>query len=179
VAAEPENMDYLATLGEVLLRDPTPAHLTRARELLERVVARTNAEPQTYYDLGQTLQRLGEHDAARWAFLRALDGDPKLSEPYVNLAQLARPLDQPEQLRLWGPIVRSVEEHLRTELLLSRRVWNLPSDADGYRALAQQYLEAVELSKAQSQLEEAVRLRPRWVEARQLLQQIRRTREVL
>jgi tetratricopeptide (TPR) repeat protein len=179
VAAEPENMDYLATLGEVLLRDPTPAHLTRARELLERVVARPNAEPQTYYDLGQTLQRLGEHDAARWAFLRALDGDPKLSEPYVNLAQLARPLAQPEQLRLWGPIVRSVEERLRTELLLSRRVWTRPSDADGYRALAQQYLEAVELSKAQSQLEEAVRLRPGWVEASQLLQKIRRTREVL
>jgi tetratricopeptide (TPR) repeat protein len=147
--------------------------------LLEAAVAKPGAEPKTHLQLAEVLQRLGEFDAARWQALRALDRDPDLSEPYGLLLQLARRLDQPEQLRFWVPLVRAAEERIRAGLLLSRRTWARPDDATAHRDLALHLLKAVELRKAESHLEEALRLRPGWEEARAALERVRRIREVL
>jgi tetratricopeptide (TPR) repeat protein len=179
VDAEPENMDYSVTLAEVLLRHPDRAEELSARRLLERAVARPSADAKTYQDLGQTLEQPGQPEAARWAFLHSLDLDPDVSEPYVSLVRLARRLAQREEVDFWGPIVRTVEERLREALLLSRRTWETPDDPAGHRDLALHYLRNAELRKAESQLEEALRLRPGWPEAQRLLASVRRTREVL
>jgi Tfp pilus assembly protein PilF len=179
VDAEPENMDYAVTLAEVLLRFRDRAEMLRARKLLERAVTRPSADAKTYADLGQALERLGEPEAARRAFLRSLDLDANVSDPYVSLVRLARQLGQPEQIERWGPIVRTVEERLREETLLSRRTWEAPDDPAGHRDLALHFLRNAELRKAESQLEEALRLRPGSAEARQWLARVRRTREVL
>lgn len=179
--AEPENMDYTVTLAEALLGHRDRATLLRARRLLERAVARPSADAKTYQDLAQTLEQIGQPEAARRAFLRSLDLDPNpsVTEPYVSLVRLARQLGQPEQIDLWGPIVRTVEERLREETLLSRRTWEAPEGPAGYRDLALHFLRNAELRKAESQLEEALRLRPGWPEVQQLLASVRRTREVL
>ena len=179
VDAEPENMDYAVTLAEVLLRYRDRAELRRARSLLERAVARPSADAKTYQDLGQALEQLGQPEAARQAFMRSLDLDPNVSEPYVSLVRLAPQVGQPEQAELWGTVVRTVEERLREEMLLSRQTWEAPNDPAGHRDLALHFLRNAELRKAESQLEEALRLRPGWPEAQELLARVRRTREVL
>jgi tetratricopeptide (TPR) repeat protein len=179
VAGEPENMDYAVTLADTLLRQGGRSSIEHARELLERAVARPPVEAKTYFSLAQANMRLDQPETGRRAFLRCLDLDPNVSEAYVSLVRLARQLGQPEQLRLWGPLVRTVEGRLRLEMLRSRRVWEHPEDPVGHRDMALFYLENAELRKAESQLEEVLRLRPGWPEAQQLLSRVRRAREVL
>jgi tetratricopeptide (TPR) repeat protein len=179
VAAEPQNTDYTITLAELLMRRRDRASLARARQLLEAAAARPGAEAKTYADLGQVLVALDQPDAAQRAFLRSLDLDPNVSDPYVSLVRLAPRLGQPEQAELWGPLVRTIEDRLREETLLSRQTWEQPSDPSGHEALALHFLRNAELRKAESQLEESLRLRPGWPEAQQTLAAVRRTREVL
>jgi tetratricopeptide (TPR) repeat protein len=178
IAAEPQNTDYPATLADILLREPYPP-LPRVRALLEHAVTAPEPEPKTHMQLARTLQLLGEYDAARWQALRALDRDPSLPEPYAMLAQLARQLRQPDQLQLWVPLVRWAEARRRREQRLSRRTWDHPTDPVAYRDLGLYQMKLVELRKAESQFEEALRLRPGWEEVQQLLEQVRRMREVL
>lgn len=179
VAGDPENMDYAVTLADTLLRQGGRPQIERARALLQRAVAQPSPEAKTYFSLAQAHTRLNDPEAARRAFLRCLDLDPNVSEAYVSLVRLARQLGQPEQVRLWGPIVRTVEGRLRLEMLRSRRTWEHPEDPAGHRDMALFYLQVTELRKAESQLEEALRLRPGWPEAQQLLSRVRRVREVL
>jgi tetratricopeptide (TPR) repeat protein len=178
-AGEPESMDFAVTLAEALLRQGSRSQIQRARELLERAAADPSAEAKTHFSLAQAYLRLDQPDAARRAFLRCLDRDPNISEAYVSLVRLGRQLGQPEQVRLWGPIVRSVEERLRVEMLRSRRIWEHPEDPAGHRDMALFYLQTAELRKSENQLEEALRLRPGWPAARHLLSRVRRAREVL
>jgi Tfp pilus assembly protein PilF len=176
---EPDNPDYVVSMAEVLLRDRRRASLERARELLERAAARPAADVGTVLDLAQTLQQLGQPEAARRQYLRALDLDPNNSAPYVSLVQLARPLGQPEPISLWGSLVRAVEEREREETLLARRTWETPADPAGHEQLALYEVRNDELRKAEAQLEEALRLRPGWAEAARELAAVRRAREAL
>jgi tetratricopeptide (TPR) repeat protein len=178
-AAEPENPDFAVSLAEALLNDGRQPQLLRARQLVDQVVARSPTEAKIYQDQGQVLLRLGQPEAARQSFLRSLDLDPNVSDLYVNVAQIARLLGQPEQMGFWATIIRSVEARLRLELLRLRRTWEQPNDPEGHRDLALYFIQMVELRKAERQLEESLRLRPGWPEAEQLLATVRRTREVL
>jgi tetratricopeptide (TPR) repeat protein len=178
-AAEPDNLDYAATLAGVLARGPRRADWERARALFERTTAHSPVDARSLFDFAQLLRRLGEPDEARRVFLRCLEVDPNISEAYVSLVQLARQLRQPEQVALWAPIVRQVEARLRQELLRSRRTWEQPGDPAGHRDLALFLIRTDELRKAESQLEEALRLRPGWQEAAGLLTTVRRAREAL
>lgn len=179
VDGEPENMEYAVTLADVLLRRPDRARQLRARELLERAAARQPMEATTHEKLGQLLIQLGEDEAARRELLRSLDLDPNVSAPYVSLVRLARQHGHPEQISLWSALARSVENRVREEQLLSRRTWLPAARPEDYRDFARFLIRNTNLRKAESQLEEALRLRPGWAEARDLLAAVRRTREVL
>jgi cytochrome c-type biogenesis protein CcmH/NrfG len=68
--------------------------------------------------------------------------------------------------------VRAVEDRTRAELRLWRSVWDHPEDPAGYYRLAEFLMRTGELTKAQSQLEEGLRLRPDWPEARRMLETV-------
>lgn len=176
LAAEPGNRDYQATLAEVLLRDPRPKAQARARQLLEPLAARPSSEAKTHFHLAQALLGQGEQEAARRELLRSLDRDPDVAEPYALLAQIARRTGAREQLALWAPLVRSVEERLRAEQFLARRTWRRPDYAAAYLDFARHLLRYAQLRKAEAQLEEALRLRPGWRAAKTLLLVVRRAR---
>ena len=60
----------------------------------------------------------------------------------------------------------------RDELRLWRSVWDHPTDDAAYYQLAEFLIRTGDLSKAQSQLEEALRLRPQSPKARQTLERV-------
>jgi predicted Zn-dependent protease len=68
--------------------------------------------------------------------------------------------------------VRVAAGRAREELRLWRAAWDHPHDAAAYFRLAEFLVRTGELTKAQSQLEEGLRLRPDWPQARQTLARV-------
>src|SRR5581483_2249973 len=101
------------------------------------------------------------------------------AETYSLLVQLAARRREPGAARAFGSLVRAVEERLREELMLWRATWDRPEDPNGYLALARFLVRTAELGKAESQLEQALALRPHWREAEAELARVRRLRQVL
>jgi len=154
--------------------------MPRAEAAVRKALALDDMLAEAHASLAGVLYRYRwDWAGAKREFLRSLDLDRNASEPYVSLVRLARQLGQPEQIELWGPIVRTVEARNREAMLLSRRTREEPNDPAGHRDLALHFLRNAELRKAESQLQEALRLRPAWPETERLLASVQRTREVL
>jgi tetratricopeptide (TPR) repeat protein len=173
VAREPGNPEFAYTLATALLRRATPGSRQRAVQLLQEAIRQAPGVARYRIQLGLTLRQQGDPEGARQQFLRSLDLDPHRPHVYTNLVALATPLRRPHQLRLWAPLVRAVEDRTREELLLWRTVWDHPEDPDGYHRLATFLVQTGEPAKARSQLEEGLRLRPDWPEARTMLARVR------
>jgi tetratricopeptide (TPR) repeat protein len=174
LAKAPENPAALESLGSALLEAPGGADLERAVDLLARAASLKPESAATRYQLGVALMRQGRLEEAQRQLLRCLDLDPNRGEAYNLLVQLSRRLRQPGAVALFGGLVRDVEERLRVELRLWRQTWDRPEDAEGFVALAGFLVASGDLSKAESQLEEALRLRPGHTRARGELARVRR-----
>jgi tetratricopeptide (TPR) repeat protein len=179
LAKQPENPAFLQSLGEALLNAPGSQHLARAIEILTRAVAVAPRDAKVRAQLGEALTRAGRAEEARRQMLRSLDLDPNRGPSYNTVVQLARQLRRPGPLALFAPMVRTVEQRLREELTLWRRTWDRPEEPQGYRDLARFLIRTGDPKRAESQLEEAARLRPGWPEAEAELARVRRLRSVL
>lgn len=173
VARDPKNPEYAYALAVALLKRPTPENRERARELLHRAIRLAPDVARYRNQFGLLLRADGDLEAALRQFLLSLDLDPHEPPVTMNVVSVARQLNRPHQVRLWSPLVRAVEDRTREELALWRAVWDHPTDEEALFRLAQFLIRTGELTKAQSQLEEALRLRPSWPEARQALETVR------
>jgi cytochrome c-type biogenesis protein CcmH/NrfG len=174
IAREPENADFLIAYGEALLDAPGRERPLRALELLTRAASLAPEDARARYHLGVALMRAGRPEEARRQLLRTLDLDPHRGPTYSTIVQLARRLRAPGPADLFAGLVRRVEDRLREELALWRRTWDHSQDPDGYLALARFLVRTAAPRKAEAQLEEALRLRPDWPEARAELLRVRR-----
>jgi tetratricopeptide (TPR) repeat protein len=174
LAKQPENPAFLQSLGEALLNAPGSERVPRAVEVLTRAVAAAPNDAKARAQLGAALMRAGRPEEARRQMLRSLDLDPNRGPTYSTVVQLARQLRRPGPVALFGPMVRTVEQRLREELTLWRRTWDRPDEPQGYLDLARFLIRTADLSRAESQLEEALRLRPGWPEAQAELTRVRR-----
>jgi tetratricopeptide (TPR) repeat protein len=190
VGADPGNAEFAHALAVALLRRPSasagagddrssgPAdhprqeNQQRAVQLLEAAIQRAPDVARYRSQLGLTLRQQGDLEGARQQLLRSLDLDPHEASVYSNLVSVSRQLRRPDQVRFWSPLVRTVEDRTRDELRLWRSVWDRPTDQAAYYRLAEFLIRTGDLSKAESQLQEALRLRPRWPEARQALEAV-------
>jgi tetratricopeptide (TPR) repeat protein len=174
LARQPDNVTSIETLANALLETPADTALPRAVELFSRAAAQAPESAQTRFQLGVALMRLRRLAEAQRQILRSLDLDPNRGEAYNVVVQLARRLRQPGAVALFGPMVRDVEERLREELRLWRHTWDEPKDAAGYLELARFLIRGGDLRRAESQLEEALVLRPVWQEAERERVRVRR-----
>jgi tetratricopeptide (TPR) repeat protein len=190
VAREPENPEFAYTLAAALLGRATPENEERAVRLLEEVIRKAPAVARYRNQLGLALRQQGDRsqrdppqapllrrggfarEGARQQFLRSLDLDPHQAPVCSNLVAVASQLGLRHQVRFWAPLVRAVENRTREELRLWRAVWDHPDDASACYRLAGFLVRTGELTKAQSQLEEGLRLRPDWPEAKALLERV-------
>jgi tetratricopeptide (TPR) repeat protein len=177
--AEPLNPEYQFALGSTYADQPSPANWELAARYFGRAVALQPEEARYRQSLGVALQNLGNLAGARRQFLRAMDLDVNQSASLNNLAQVARRLQQYDQVEFWAPLVRNMEQRLREELPDWKRVWDRPQDVSGYLPLARFLERTGELRKARNILEQAVALRPELAPARRELQLLQRTLGVL
>lgn len=85
LAEQPDNADAWYRLGNVRCeqhRDP------EALECFSRLLALDGAHAKGRNNFGATSERLGRHEDAFAAYRRALESDPQLLEPYLNLGRL-------------------------------------------------------------------------------------------
>jgi Flp pilus assembly protein TadD len=179
IAKQPDNANFLESLGEVLLSSPGAEHLPRAVATLSQAVALAPQDARARHQLGLALTRAGRLEEARREMLQSLDLDPNRGPVYSTLVPLARRLRQPGPAALFGPIVRDVEDRLREELALWRRTWDRPNDPAGCVALAGFLLRTGDPRRAESQLEQALALRPHWPEAEAELARVRHSLAVI
>jgi Flp pilus assembly protein TadD len=179
LARDPENAGYLETLSAALVDAPGEEKVPRAVATLSRLVTVAPENAEARHRLGVALMRSGRLEEAERQMLRSLDLDPNRSETYSLLVQLAARRREPGAARAFGSLVRAVEERLREELMLWRATWDRPEDPNGYLALARFLVRTGEIRKAESQLEQALALRPHWREAEAELARVRRLRQVL
>jgi predicted TPR repeat methyltransferase len=85
LAEQPGNADAWYRLGNVRCeqhRDP------EALQCFSRLLALDGSHAQGRNNFGATSERLGRHEDAFAAYRRALESDPQLLEPYLNLGRL-------------------------------------------------------------------------------------------
>jgi tetratricopeptide (TPR) repeat protein len=179
LAKEPGNPQWLGAFGETLLKLPGSAVLPRAVAVLSRAATGDPDEPRWRLTLAQGLQRLGLIEEARRQALRALDLDPKQSRAYTLVLQCARQQGAAGPLALYADLLRTVEAQQHEETALRQATWERPRDPETYAALAAFLIRTGNLAAAESQLTEALRLRPDWPPVRARLALVRRLREVL
>jgi tetratricopeptide (TPR) repeat protein len=175
---EPHNPHFMSFLGAALLKQGTPVTRKRAAEVLAQAVGLAPDEAE-YHDLyGQALQQLGQDEAARQQFLRALDADPTRIAAYLALSQLASRLNCPGPGTFLPVVVRSVQHRWNEENLLWPHVWRHPQDVGGRLQLARFFCRTARLARARDQLEQVLAQQPAMPEARQLLATVQRAQEV-
>jgi tetratricopeptide (TPR) repeat protein len=157
VAADPSNADARLLLGTALalqgMRSESIQQLTEAVKL--------RPDSAGYNTLGMALSRFAETGAAREAFEKAIQLDPKMAGAHVNLALI---LAQSGELRLAG-------EHLDRAIRIEG---NTPPAARAHYLRAGIHGEQNELEAALAELERAVLLRPDFAEAWSDLGTVRR-----
>jgi tetratricopeptide (TPR) repeat protein len=82
-----ESAVKLFVAGAEQLELGTPKALVRAKELFQRAIAIDGRLWEAHYDLGLTLRKLGELDAARASLLKARELSPDAVEPALALAE--------------------------------------------------------------------------------------------
>jgi tetratricopeptide (TPR) repeat protein len=179
LARDPNNAEYTAALGGALARQPASDAPRRALAALCRAVELRPSVANYHYQAGLALQQLGDWEPARREFLATLSLDPTASGAYNALAQVAQALRRPHQVTFWAATIRTVQDRLREEKFQRRQAGQRPRDPVVYYTLAKTLLRDGQVAKAESQLEQAVALRPRWPEAQAELARVRRLLAVL
>jgi tetratricopeptide (TPR) repeat protein len=178
LAKEPDNPEFLGTLGETLLKLPGQAKASRAIPTLSHAVTAAPEDARWHAALAEALQRAGRATEARRQALRSLDLDPHQGPVYSLVAQLFRQERAEAPLTLYAPLVRAVEARLREEGPLWQATWQRPRDPAAYESLARFLIATGDLAAAEGQLAEAGRLRPDAPDLKARLALVHRLREV-
>lgn len=149
VSADPRNADARLLLGTALALEG--ARSESIQQLIEAVKLRPDSA-SAYNTLGMAYSRFVELNAARAAFEKAIQLDPGMADPHVNLALLLA------QLSDWAPAV----QHLDRAIAIQGAA---PAAAKSYCLRAKIRGEQNDLERALADLEQAVRLRPDFAEA--------------
>jgi tetratricopeptide (TPR) repeat protein len=149
VSAEPRDADARIMLGMTLAIQGVRS------EAIEQVVEAVRLRPDSavaHNALGTVLSRFLETRPAREAFVKAIQLDPRLAEAHVNLSLILA------QAGEFGP----AGEHLDRAIELQG---DTRAAATSYYLRARVWAAQTETEKALAALENAVRLRPDYVEA--------------
>jgi tetratricopeptide (TPR) repeat protein len=149
IQADPADYDARVLLGTTL------AIRGIRSEAIEQIAEAAKLRPQsaeTYNLLGTTLSRFMETENARSAFERAIQLDPGLAEAQVNLALLLA------QAGDW----EGAGEHLDSALAVQG---NSPASAYSHFLRAKIWVVQSQFDRASAELEQAVRVRPKYAEA--------------
>ncbi len=110
--------------GVRLLRSPKPSGAAAAENEFEKAVAAYPKYAVAWADLGRARLRRKETDAARDAFLKAIDADDKLVEPYIQLGNIATRRMQ------WTDAARYLDRALALDPVDYPRLWLADGLAD-------------------------------------------------
>jgi len=110
--------------GVRLLRSPRASDMAAAEKELEKAVAVYPRYANAWADLGRVRMRRQETDAARDAFLKAIDADSKLVEPYIELGDMAAHRMQ------WTDAARYLDRALALDPVDYPRLWLAAGLAD-------------------------------------------------
>jgi Flp pilus assembly protein TadD len=167
-AAEPDQAETAVALGNAFARVPTRANLEQARSWLQRAVALSPDTASYRVSLGRVLEQLGRASEAREAYLQALDRDASLSSAASSLVRLAQGMNEPAVARLFGRVVRVMDDGKRADDAARRRLWDHPDDPEAQLAVAQRLAGAGEFVKADNHLQQALQRKPGWPAAQSL-----------
>jgi Tfp pilus assembly protein PilF len=110
--------------GVRLLRSPKPSDIAAAENEFEKAVAAYPKYAVAWADLGRARLRRQETDAARDAFLKAIDADDKLVAPYIELGNIAT------HRRQWTDAARYLDRALALDPVDYPRLWLADGLAD-------------------------------------------------
>lgn len=110
--------------GVRLLRSPKPSDAAVAEKEFSLAVAVYPKYANAWSDLGRARLRLQKSDEARDAFLKALDADDKLVEPYIELGTIAT------HRRQWTDAARYLDRALALDPVDYPRLWLADGLAD-------------------------------------------------
>jgi tetratricopeptide (TPR) repeat protein len=131
--------------GVRLLRSSNPGDAASAEKELQKAVATYPKYANAWADLGRVRLRRGEVNEARDAFLRAIDADDKLVEPYIELGNIAA------RQRQWNDAARYLDRALALDPIDYPRLWLADGLAD-YRVR--------NLERAEKNVREALKIAP-------------------
>jgi tetratricopeptide (TPR) repeat protein len=178
-ARAPDDAGVLRELGEALARLPSRADRERAAARLQRAVALAPGDASCRYAWALALQALGRMEEARSQLLRALDLDPRHLPALRRVVAIARSGGLDEPVVLWARLARREAARRQAEARLWQETWDRPKAPAGYLALARHLIQRGGLRPAQSQIEEALRLRRELPEAAALRDTVTRVLAVL
>jgi Flp pilus assembly protein TadD len=110
--------------GVRLLRSPHPSDVAAAEKELEKAVAVYPKFANAWADLGRARLHRQETDEARDAFLKAIDADDKLVQPYIELGNIAVHRMQ------WTDAARYLDRALTLDPVDYPRLWLADGLAD-------------------------------------------------
>ena len=145
VAADPDDASARNNRGWTLFKmgnlDEAEKEIRAALRMLDHPIGR--------WSLGSVLKARGLHDSALTEFSAAIDGDPKLHQPYVEIADIYEERGDPEKEAEWCQKVLKVS----------------PDDSGIHYRLGSLLFREGELESAESHLRRAIELSPRRVKA--------------
>jgi tetratricopeptide (TPR) repeat protein len=95
-AGEPQKDQYQSTLGQIYLEG---GKADKAREVFVALVQKYSTYPYYAYWLGEAERMLGNEPAAVEAYLKAMAGTPKITNPVACLSQISSRLRSEGKLR--------------------------------------------------------------------------------
>src|SRR5262249_28001703 len=113
----PDQPIFQLAVAQALTDSPSPERLQRAASLLAADETSDRATPQYAYQHGVVWQAMNDPEAARHAFLRVLERDPRRVELYNALVQCANRLGRPGVGAFFADLERTMRRQSRAELV--------------------------------------------------------------
>jgi tetratricopeptide (TPR) repeat protein len=165
---DPRNAGYCLESASALMAERTPAGLRAAAGRLRQALAIEPSNAEAHQLLGETLERLGDLQAAAREYLRSMDHARSVRFGVYSLSRLCPRLQKMDRARFYAENVRVLREREDGVQALWRQVHRSPQDAAAHAQLADLLLQAGDTQQALYQLQQAVRLRPDRAKERQL-----------
>lgn len=141
---DPANIQALLGASEALISSVGEGNLQKAREDLERALQQHPDNPRVHYLLGNALKQLNHPDQAEAAYRKSIELNKIYLDPYLALSNLLLSREH-------------VEDAM--EILATARQ-EMPNDPRIATTLGRGYMDRGELSEAESQFRQALRISP-------------------